>query len=91
MIGNDLKFWQHTGLFGGGHVTYGPGVLMAEGPFTNPARMIEDIMGGSTDRSEYVNGDCESDFMARVWAHAGWWDLESCQHGLATRPAEDGS
>ena len=70
-----LEFWHMTGLAGRGYVTYAPGVLAAEGPFGNPARMIEDIMGGSTDRSEFFNNsDCVSDFIARVWAHAGWWD-----------------
>jgi hypothetical protein len=70
-----LRFWHWTGLLGKGYVSYAPGVMESEGPFGNPARMIEDIMGGSTDHSEFVNGDCESDFNARVWGHAGWWDM----------------
>lgn len=69
-----LNFWKATGATGHGYITYAPGVLEREGPFTNPARMIEDIMGASTNRNEFTNGDCQSSFNARVWAHAGWWD-----------------
>lgn len=68
-----LEFWELTGLFGGGHETYGPGVLEREGPFGNPARMIEDIMGNDPAPT-LLDGRSESEFYAAVWAHAGWWD-----------------
>lgn len=61
---DDLRFWRWTGLFGKGHITYAPGQLAAEGPFTNPARMTEDMSGE------------DADFYASVWAHAGWFDKE---------------
>lgn len=56
---DELWFWRTTGLFGRGHVTYRPGQLESEGPFTNPARMAE---------------DCGEEFWADVWRCAGWWD-----------------
>lgn len=68
-----LWFWQRTALFGHGHITYAPGQLVKEGPFTNPARMIEDIMGHNPTPDRY-DGRSDSDFNADVWKHAGWWD-----------------
>lgn len=69
----NLTTWRWTGLFGKGHTTYAPGRLVKEGPFSNPARMIEDIMGH--DPAPMAPGArSESQFMADVWMHAGWWD-----------------
>lgn len=53
--------------------TWAPGRLVMEGPFSNPARMIEDLFMGNPD--PYGDWD-ESRFYASVWAHAGWWDKE---------------
>jgi hypothetical protein len=72
-LGTSLDFWKMSGLFTGGHTTYAPGQLVKEGPFTNPARMIEDIMGNDPG-PELLDGRSESEFWAAVWAHAGWWD-----------------
>jgi hypothetical protein len=72
-MNDDLRFWRWTGLFGDGHVTYAPGRLAAEGPFTNPARMIEDVMGHDPAHT-LLDGRSESEFFADVWAIAGWWD-----------------
>jgi hypothetical protein len=68
-----LWTWRIGGTIGNGHVTYAPGVLVREGPFTNPARMIEDIMGHDPAPT-LLDGRSESEFMAAVWMHAGWWD-----------------
>lgn len=68
-----FRFWKWTGLFGTGHTTYATGVLEGEGPFSNPARMIEDVMGHSPD-PELLDGRSLSEFWASVWAHAGWFD-----------------
>lgn len=57
--GASLWFWKHTAVVGRGHVCYSPGSWWRDGPFTNPARMAEDM------------GD---PFMADVWTYAGWWD-----------------
>lgn len=77
-MADDLRAWRWTGLFGNGHTTYRPGQLAAEGPFTNPARMIEDIMGHNPSRDlrtgGLLDGRSESDFYAAVWMYAGWWD-----------------
>jgi hypothetical protein len=68
---NTLRFWNWTGFFGIGHVTYAPGVLAADQ--RNPARMIEDIMGHDPAPT-LLDGRSESEFYAAVWMHAGWWD-----------------
>lgn len=68
-----LQAWRWSGTFGKGHVTYAPGRLVAEGPFTNPARMIEDIMGHDP-APELLDGRSMSQFYADVWTRAGWWD-----------------
>lgn len=73
--GADLWFWQMTALLDGGHRAYAPGQLEKEGPFTNPARMIEDIMGANPTKGD-GRWDSRSDSgqQADIWALAGWWD-----------------
>lgn len=71
-----LWFWKVSGTLGRGHLTYAPNQLVREGPFTNPARMIEDVMGHDPTRW-YVGGRSDSEFYADVWALAGWFDKRS--------------
>jgi hypothetical protein len=87
VLNDPTWFWRMTGFIGIGHVTYMPDQLHKEGPFTNPARMIEDIMGHDS-ASELLDGRSESEFWAAVWAHAGWWDQKDGRI-ILTRDAID--
>lgn len=60
---DDTWFWRITGAVGRGHITYAPGRLAQEGPFTNPARMVEGLAIDEYGQSE-----------VGVWTYAGWWD-----------------
>lgn len=72
-----ITFWWWTGLFGKGHVSYAPGALEKEGPFRNPARMVEDIMGANPTRGEAggrFDNRSDSEQQANIWRLTGWWD-----------------
>jgi hypothetical protein len=73
---DDLWFWKVTALLNGGHVSYrSPQQLAKEGPFTNPARMVEDIMGANPTKGDgRFDGRSDSDQQANIWRLAGWWD-----------------
>ncbi len=77
-ITSDFKWWRDSAWWGGrgGHSTYGHGAFVKEGPFGNPARMIEDLMGADPTPGYVMTGHSEVEVTASIWACAGWFDKE---------------
>src|SRR5207302_9940608 len=73
--------WEMSSVFTDGHVSYRPrfGHWMLwdmPPPYTNPAQMIEELMGARHFVGEYVDGSLPEDHVAAQWAFARppWWD-----------------